>query len=695
MILSSDTKLEVIRKNIDSAYLYFQRNYQRFDFFKRMIYETTLTDNQKAFLAALNRPIAEFNLYNAYIARLVGEFTKIDPTLNVKQEPAIKEEVDLVKMKLAQAHIHYIIHEFNQNSGGKETYKDSLGGGFGVVRIRTDYSHPMSMQQCIKMEKCDPCMVGFDPMARLPHKGDGRYSFELFPLAIEDAKIRYPNADFDSLKGMSSQGPFRWSVNGVDGSQSVIICEFFEKRKKHVQIVQLSDGRIMPKSQYKKILESWNAFAVPPEQVGEPRWTTQETIWRYEICGNTILKSTPTDWCYLPHVFFDGDSTMLREETSGSVYQFTRPAIYNARGIQDLKNSSGIALLNHLENMLQSKWVVKKESIPEEQDYIDAITNIQSVNTVVVNAYSENNPNQPIPEPIREVVQQPAPPEVMGAFNSAEQTFQAIQGGFSSNLGKDSSNLSGKAIIEAASQDNAAALPFIDGYLKGLEWCGVVMLDLLPKYILGERSIPVRLPNGETKTVIINPKNTKTFDFSPYSLNLTIEPGFSFQVQQDKTAQQIIGFSQAMPGFGQFMNSTFGMPILLQNMTMKNANELQEAFKMYSKQQEEAQKKAAQQPNPEMLIGQAEMLKAQADMIRAQADAKRKAAESEVAAAKVMVDQQRVDNESIETTIKATQEEIKDAMSREKDKADLVGKNIENVQKLLEIGRGNQNDQGI
>ena len=195
--------------------------------------------------------------------------------------------------------------------------------------------------------------------------------------------------------------------------------------------------------------------------------------------------------------------------------------------------------------------------------------------------------------------------------------------------------------------------------------------------------------------VATNPKNTKTFDFSPYSLNLTIEPGFSFQVQQDKTAQQIIGFSQAMPGFGQFMNSTFGMPILLQNMTMKNANELQEAFKMYSKQQEEAQKKAAQQPNPEMLIGQAEMLKAQADMIRAQADAKRKAAESEVAATKVMVDQQRVDNESIETTIKATQEEIKDAMSREKDKADLVGKNIENVQKLLEIGRGNQNDQGI
>lgn len=695
MIPSKEDKKDSLKKNIDSAYLYFQKNYQRHSFFKRLIYETTLTDNQKSFLAALGRPIAEFNLYNSYISRLVGEFTKIDPTLNVKQEPSIREPIDPLILKLAQAHIHYIVHDFNQNSGGKETYKDSIGGGFGVIRVRTEYSHPMSMQQCIRLEKSDPCMVGFDPMAKLPHKGDGRYSFELYPLAIEDAKLRYPNADFDTEIEMSSLGPFRWSVTGIDGSKSVIICEFFERRKKMVQIVQLADGRVMPKSEYNKMLKEWNAFAVPPIVVGNPRFTETYEIYRHELCGNQLLKTTKTNWSYLPHIFLDGDSAMLREETSGNIYQFTKPAIYHARGIQDLKNSSGIALLNHLENMVQSKFIVKKEAIPEEQDYEDAITNIQQVSTVVVNAFNENNPDQPIPEPIREIIQQPAPPEVMGSFMNSEQTFQSIQGGFSSNLGKQNNDLSGAAILEAATQDNAASLPYMDGYLKGLEWAGIVMLDLLPKYILGERSIPVRLPNGQNRNVIINPGNTKTFDYEPYSLTLTIEPGFSFQVQQEKTAQQIIGFSNAMPGFGEFMNSEEGMPILLQNINMKNAAELQDAFKRFTQKKQAAMQAAAQQPNAEQMIGQAEIIKAQADMTRAEADKLRKAAETEVDAAKVMLEQQRLDNETILTELKATQEFIKNALSREKEKADIVGQHIENAERLINMTKGGENEQRV
>src|SRR5690606_20910453 len=106
------------------------------------------------------------------------------------------------------------------------------------------------------------------------------------------------------------------------------------------------------------------------------------------------------------------------------------------------------------------------------------LNDIQRANTVVVNAYSENNPDKPIPEPIREVVNVPAPPEVMGAFQVTDPTTQTILGSFASNLGKNDNDLSGKAVIESASVGNAAAMPYIVGYLQALTQIGNIIVDL-------------------------------------------------------------------------------------------------------------------------------------------------------------------------------------------------------------------------
>jgi len=38
-------------------------------------------------------------------------------------------------------------------------------------------------------------MVRFDPLARAPHKGDGQFSFEVFPMTEDDFKQEYPNVE--------------------------------------------------------------------------------------------------------------------------------------------------------------------------------------------------------------------------------------------------------------------------------------------------------------------------------------------------------------------------------------------------------------------------------------------------------------------------------------------------------------------
>src|SRR6185295_13380764 len=120
---------------------------------------------------------------------------------------------------------------------------------------------------------------------------------------------------------------------------------------------------------------------------GKPRWTELETVVRYELIESQIISETDTDYAFLPHVFFDGNSVVLTQDNSNTTYLMTRPYIYNAKGAQDLKNFSGQCWANYLENLIQHKFIVMKEAIPQEEDYLKALTNIQQSNTVVVNAY--------------------------------------------------------------------------------------------------------------------------------------------------------------------------------------------------------------------------------------------------------------------------------------------------------------------
>src|ERR1700749_2096608 len=109
--------------------------------------------------------------------------------------------------------------------------------------------------------------------------------------------------------------------------------------------------------------------------------------------------------------------------------------------------------------MAQHKYIIKKKAIPPEQSYLDALTRPQRASTLVVNAFKDNNPNMPIPEPIIPVTPQLAPPEISNTITMADQIIQNELGSFDAQLGINNNQLSSLAIQEAATQSNAAAMP--------------------------------------------------------------------------------------------------------------------------------------------------------------------------------------------------------------------------------------------
>lgn len=690
---TNQDELTRIKFNVSGSHLYFKDNVDRFHTFRRYVYETTINDDQKAVLQGLGKPVIEFNLLPSYINRLLGEFAEHEPSIEVT--PAEGVPVPHQVIETVEGYIRHIVFEANKNNMSYEVYKDLLTGGYSVIKVWTEYANPRSMKQVIRTARAfDVTMCGFDPMARAAHKGDGDFSFEIFPMRYEDFQREYPDADVNNLEYSKTFDQFNWSFKNDKGIKTILVVDYYEKKRKRMQIVELADGTVIPKKGYEQFLLDWQEagkIEQAPIIVGKPRWTEIETIIRYKVIENQILETETTDYAYLPHIFVDGNSIILRQGTSNTTYQMTLPYIYHAKGQQDLVNFGGQCLANYLENMVQHKFIVMKEAIPQEEDYLQALADIQHQNTIVVNAYSENDPTKQIPNPIREVQVMPAPPEVMGAYQSGGAMIQTILGSYASNLGKNDNDLSGKAVIESASIGNSAAMPYVTGYLQAWTQLGNIIVDLLPKYIKGIRELPIVKMSGDKEYQKVNAPEMPYINYQPNALNVNISAGVNFQVQKSKALMQMTALMGVSQEFNAFMNSPRGLPILVKNMTIYGSDELQEAVPQYLQEQQQQQAQAQQMQqqammqDPRMLQAQAKMQQVQNEAQKMQQEGKQQEMENQFEIARLANEAKVADSKVMEAEAKVTQGQIDSAVRLEEANTSLETHALDSAAKMAEI----------
>src|SRR5688572_1328237 len=179
-------QLERIKTNVRRGYDYFKPNYDRFNEFRRFIFEASLTADEKNLLITMGRPQIEFNVLEAYISRLLGEFSKQEPDIEVNADDT--NEADPLTIKVVEQHLRHTLTDSKNHHTKYEVYKDLLSGGFSALKVFPRYAHPMSMKQVIDIDRCwDPTMCVFDVVTRYAHKGDGMWACELFPKTKEEA----------------------------------------------------------------------------------------------------------------------------------------------------------------------------------------------------------------------------------------------------------------------------------------------------------------------------------------------------------------------------------------------------------------------------------------------------------------------------------------------------------------------------
>ena len=578
---------------------------------------------------------------------MLGEFSKQEPDIRVSADD--EESADWLTMKVVEQHLRHVLLDIDNEHTRYQVYKDLLAGGFSVLKVYTDYANSMSMDQVIKFTRAEPTLCVFDKIARFSHKGDGMFCAELFPKSKEDFEDEFPDTPTNTLSFRRDFAGFNWSYIN-DNSSIILVADYYEKVKREQTIVKVRDdsspsGKVMTLQAYNKLVDEWDDITMPPAQIGKPRKTMIDRIDRYRVIDNQVLEYEQTDYTMLPLVFVDGSSVMVKTPKNGNVRQVCRPYVYNAKGAQRLKNFAGIALANEIENSTQAKLMVAKEALPKEEDLLQSYKNPQQANIYVFNSVHESNPELPISNPIREVQRVPAPPEIVQAFTGADPLMEQVLGSYDASLGINNNQLSGVAIVEGATQSNSAAMPYVVGFMQGLQRASQIYVDLLPKYYTTPRTIPILDEEGKRNFVKINTDDGMPFDFDTNALNVVVKAGASFAVQKSRTLMMVKEMMGMSPQFSEFI-ATKGLNFVLDNMEGKGVEQLKSMVDDWQKEQEQMKQKAMQMQEQEMQNNPA-MVKLKVETQKMQQDAEKAKAQHIVDMEKIAVEREKLDAQKI------------------------------------------------
>jgi hypothetical protein len=677
-------RLESLKDSVKRWHEYWQQNIIRFQQQKKFVYYSTISEDEKAALDDIGQPKIQCNIIEAFLSRICGEFSKQEPSMKVGSEVYTNDSSQMVD--IVESHIRFAEDEARKNGVADEVLKDLAGGGYSALKIYTDYKNQKSFDQDIKWKRCyDPTLCGWDVLAQESDKSDGDCCFELFPKTEDEFKEMYPDVRIDNIQFGGATAGFRWAYSN-NKQKILLLCDYYEKKKKKIKIVRLSDNRVVAKKDYDDFVEKWNQAGITelPPAIVEERMADDEVICRYRFIENQVLEYEETNYPGLPIVFVDCNSVMIQQSVEGATTQVTRSYGYNAIGAQKVANVALQSIANELQNSIQSKYMIAKEAIPPE--YLQSYLDPQMPRLVVYKAFLDTEGTKPgdvpLPPP-REIQRPPMPPEFLQTLQMSFQLMQNILGSFDASLGINNNQLSGIAIVEGATQSNNAAMPMIVGYMRALNRIAQLYLDMIPKYYVTPRTIPVMLADGKKGYIEINGKNGPKLEYGKGELNIKIEPGVNSEIQKNRAIQLMAQVGQAFPIFAQFMGQK-GLNVIIDNMDMRNIETLKDLSKQFEQEMAQQQQMAAQMQQQAMQTNP-QLINAKTQQQKVMIDAQQNQIENQLKASELSLTQQQADNDRLKILAEMQENERNNLVEMDKHETEKSRAAVDMAMKVADL----------
>ena len=485
------------------------------------------------------RPTLVLNKLGQFISRLVG-----DQRQNVQTIKCIPSGNFDGKIKNADATKDYKLSEVleglvkniemisNAPSQYKTAFQHAVEGGFGWLRVLTDYTDNDSFDLDLKIQAIrHRYTVMIDPDAIESDYSDMNYAFISERMSIEEFRKRYPNGQVNDLQRMSSDQIGFWG-----NDKTVVIAEYFTRKPITRELLLMSDGATYWKDEVKDILDELATQGLTVVRTRKSK--TYEVLW-HKINAHGILEG-PKKW--------DGSTIPIipvfgKEIDLDGKREF-RGLIHDAIDAQKMHNYWMSAATERVALSPKSPWIGAAENFEgHEAQWRTANTTNWS--------YLAFNETASGTRPIRS---DPAPMpsgEIQIAALS-EQGIKSSIGLYDATLGNHSNEVSGIAIQARQNQGDTATFVYTDNLNNAIQRVGKILVDLIPAVYDGNRIVRMHFADGQGDFVEINKtirdeqtgKDIIVHDLGMGKYDVSVTTGPQYLTQRQEAASTMLEFAK-------------------------------------------------------------------------------------------------------------------------------------------------------
>jgi len=626
-----------------------------------------------------NRIALTFNKLPQFINKVTGaqrasvQSINVSPTgasIGLEEPNILNSKGDSIKLsRVLTDLIRDIEYQSNAISWYKMAFKHALEGGFGWLRVLTEYQDD-GFDLDIKVKGIrNRWSVIYDPAAQESDKSDMNWLFITETMSLVEFNKRYPGKSHETPIDTGTEQSTFWG-----DVENVTIAEYFRREPYDKTICQLSNGEIHDLDDIKDLFVELEKKGITKTR--ERVVKSHKVIW-CKISGGDILEDDiefPTST--IPVVPVMGRETDFRTKT------LTKGLVDDGIDAQIALNRMRSAALERIDMSPLAPWIATDKAI---EGYEDQWAEANSIKwSTLVYKKGEERPTR----------------EMGATMPAAELTVSNVLDGDMMDsigiqpaaLGQTSNEVSGKAIRARQGEAEVGTFEFMDNYQNAIRRVGLLCTEMIPRVYDTERIIRIRGEDGSTQTVEINKVEKDNYTGEDIVINdlnfgkhtVVMSSGASYETKREENADQIMNLMSANPQVAQV-----GSDLLVKNLDFSESDVLAKRLEKtippqyLSKEKQEELAKDAPEPQPDPnaelaakmqeLAQQEQALKTQQEQFKTQ-QAELKVEQDKL---KVMQEQIKLDTLEIETgenDIKKSEE------NDEKAKDNLAKKIAETIQ---------------
>jgi hypothetical protein len=478
------------------------------------------------------RPCLMVNRMPQFVRQVTNDQRQNRPAVKVR---AVDDSADIQTADILSGLVRHIEANSAADIAYDTAFFYAVTGGFGFYRIITDYCNDKSFEQEIYIKQiANPLTVYADPDAREPDGSDWNYCFVTEEISRKQFDKLYPGKSAGWDQGVGD-------TKGWMTDDKVRIAEYFYIEKKSVKLVLLSDGSVLPESDFKKL---------PPDAsltVTDERDAEIKSVKWCKIGGDSVLDKK--DWAgkYIPIVPVYGDAI----EIDGKRHLLS--LIRFAKDPQRMLNYYRSTETELLALQPKAPFVIAEGQV---EGYEDLWNSANTVNYSYLPYKPTTVAGVAVPAPQRQGFAS-VPAGVMQGSLNAESDLKSTTGIYDSALGAHSNETSGVAIRARDHQSDVSTFNFIDNMTRSIRQCGRVVIDLIPKIYDTPRVIRILGEDGSEEMQKVNQLTDTTdkngspiqraFDLSVGQYDVSVSAGPSYTTKREAAAEGMLQLVQTDP----------------------------------------------------------------------------------------------------------------------------------------------------